>query len=225
MTTFLSVKENLLIGSQVAVGSFRTWEIGKKLAAKYRQQADLHTGGSTIEQQEVYEATRIDKRSSGPDIIKIKKQVVPWSDGSVEGKLSEEVSRETDNLTPMMKSQEDILYTLYIVMEKVPSENLANFDDLSAEEQKEAMWEFFRHCYTHWDPRREKLLWDPRNKLCFIVDLEDAEFRENRKLNNVRLSPAEELEYWRLIKGDFKYDYFSDEHEMMEYAKNELYLR
>ncbi|KAL4959253.1 uncharacterized protein BDV14DRAFT_13329 [Aspergillus stella-maris] len=121
-------------------------------------------------------------------------------------------------------------YIAYIVMEKVPGENLAKFDDYSEEKQRqiklaflEAMWEFFRHCYTHWDPRRENL-WDRENKLCFIVDLEDVEFRENRKPNNVRFSPAKELEYWSLIKGEFKYDYFFDEQELMEYAKTGLYL-
>ncbi|RDH35929.1 hypothetical protein BDQ94DRAFT_168248 [Aspergillus welwitschiae] len=117
---------------------FGTWGIGKNLSSKVRQQEDPQ-GGFTYERHEAYEATRIDQPSNTPDIIKIKKH-----DG---------VYREIYNLSQLedCRSTPKLLghavekqissdelpggYIAYIVMQKVPGENLHGFDTLSPGEQ------------------------------------------------------------------------------------------
>ncbi|PLB53456.1 hypothetical protein P170DRAFT_490616 [Aspergillus steynii IBT 23096] len=182
---------------------FGVWKIGKNLSSKFRQQEDPH-GGFTCERHEVYEATRIDQPSKTPDVIKIKKQIVFWSNRGY-SEPSDEVNREIYNLsqleecrsTPKLlgyavgtQDSSDHLpggYIAYIVMQKVPGENLHGFDTLTKAEQNrirvafiDSLWELVSRYFTHRDPRRENIIWDPRMGQCFIVDLEDAEQHTNR---------------------------------------------
>ncbi|PTU19123.1 hypothetical protein P175DRAFT_0558694 [Aspergillus ochraceoroseus IBT 24754] len=125
--------------------------MASNLSSKVRQQENQQ-GGFTYERHEVYEATRIDQPSKTPDIIKIKKQIVSWSNYGY-SEPSDEVCREIHNLsqledcrsTPKLlgyavrkQGSSDELpggYIAQIVMQQVPGENLHGFDTFTKEEQ------------------------------------------------------------------------------------------
>ncbi|PLB55656.1 hypothetical protein P170DRAFT_47026 [Aspergillus steynii IBT 23096] len=136
------------------------WHIGRRLAAKFREQTDAFTQDTTDEFHEVYEAVHIDP-SDIPGIMKAKKH-----DGDPFA-VSNEIHREIDNLhylteydctcTPKLFSfaidqqgLDDTVpggYIAYIVMERVPGKDLRDFDQLDHHEKNrvrlafvEALW-------------------------------------------------------------------------------------
>ncbi|PGH18350.1 hypothetical protein AJ80_04528 [Polytolypa hystricis UAMH7299] len=72
-------------------------------------------------------------------------------------------------------------FIFFIVMERLPRRNLVNFADLPMSERDQvrlafvkAIREFYSFKFVHRDPDRRNLMWDPENKKCYIIDLEDA---------------------------------------------------
>ncbi|KAK2754868.1 hypothetical protein FQN54_006761 [Arachnomyces sp. PD_36] len=70
-------------------------------------------------------------------------------------------------------------YVLYVLMEKVPGQNLLHFGGLSMEERNEARIAFgvalrdlYSYGYRHDDPHPSNIIWDPESNKCHIVDLE-----------------------------------------------------
>ncbi|KAK2810537.1 hypothetical protein FQN50_002794 [Emmonsiellopsis sp. PD_5] len=68
-----------------------------------------------------------------------------------------------------------------LVMERLPGRNLVNFADLPMSERNQirlafarSIREFYTFRFMHNDPARRNLMWDPDNKKCYIIDLEDA---------------------------------------------------
>ncbi|KAH8429865.1 uncharacterized protein LDX57_007537 [Aspergillus melleus] len=224
---------------------FGVWEISKNLSTKVRQQEDP-LGGFTTERHEVYEAIRVDQPSNAPDIIKIKSQIEYWTTRDY-SEHSDEINREIYNLSQLqdckctpkllgyaIKTQgpDDELpggYVAYIVMQKVPGETLNDFDNRTEAEKNRirvaliaALWEFSSHYFTHWDPRKENIIWDPTSGQCFIVDLEDAEQHTNRTKDDVCLDAFEQLEYWGLIEGHYDSILFFQKDELLESLKARL---
>ncbi|GKZ29601.1 hypothetical protein AbraIFM66950_005633 [Aspergillus brasiliensis] len=244
-------RERSLSNSEV-VFKFGVWKVGTILSSKVRQQEDPQ-GGSTYERHEVYEATRIDRPSKRPDVIKVKKQIVSWSNCGF-SEPSDDVYREIYNLSQLedCRSTPKLLgyavetqidsdelpggYIAYIVMQKVPGENLHGFDRLPKEEQNRirvavihALWSASsredlrsRH-FTHRDPRRENIIWEPKSGQCFIVDLEDAEQHTNRTKDDVCLDAFEQLEYWGLVEGQHDGTLFFEKDKLLDDLKARLY--
>ncbi|GKZ58078.1 hypothetical protein AnigIFM49718_003886 [Aspergillus niger] len=190
---------------------FGTWKVGKNLSSEVRQQEDPQ-GGFTFERREVYEATRIDQPSNTPDIIQIKEHDGVYREIYNLSRLED--CRSTPKLLGHAVEKQDSSdelpggYIAYIVMQKVPGENLHGFDVLSTGEQNririaliEGLWELHSRHFTHWDPRRENIIWEPQSGKCFIVDLEDVEQHTNRTKDDVCLDALEQLEYWNPIEG------------------------
>ncbi|PWY83797.1 hypothetical protein BO94DRAFT_547448 [Aspergillus sclerotioniger CBS 115572] len=216
---------------------FGTWEIGKIISRKYREQEDPQ-GGSTLECHEVYEASAKDHPSKQA-IIKTKKQIADWDDSDYD-EPSEEIHREINNLSDLEdcratpKLLGSVIYTqrpdeelpagyvAYIVMEKVPGEDLENFDTFTREEQDHALWEFGSYHYTHWDPRRENIVWGPSSGQCFIVDLEDAEKFPSLTKRDTCLDSFAALESWGLIKGLHDGKLFFEKDRLLEDLKARL---
>ncbi|RAK90871.1 hypothetical protein BO79DRAFT_215866 [Aspergillus costaricaensis CBS 115574] len=169
---------------------FGAWKVGRILSSKIRKQEDPQ-GGFTYERHEVYDATRVDQPSNTPDVIKIKKadhkegtnwtninRITFWSNHRY-FEPSDSVYREIYNLSQLedcrripkllgyaferQDSSGELPggYIAYIVMQKVPGENLHGFDTLPREEQNRIRIAFIE-------------------ALCFIVDLEDAEQHTDR---------------------------------------------
>ncbi|KAK2767508.1 hypothetical protein FQN54_003665 [Arachnomyces sp. PD_36] len=72
-------------------------------------------------------------------------------------------------------------FILYLLIQKLPGRNLVNFGDLPISERDEvrlafakAIREFYALGYKHDDPDRRNLIWNPKKKKCYIIDLEDA---------------------------------------------------
>ncbi|EEQ30712.1 hypothetical protein McanMca71_000602 [Microsporum canis] len=72
-------------------------------------------------------------------------------------------------------------FMTFIVMERLPGRNLVNFDLLPMSERDQvrlafakAIREFYAMGCVHDDPDRRNLMWDPENKKCYIIDLEDV---------------------------------------------------
>ncbi|OJJ67760.1 hypothetical protein ASPBRDRAFT_68931 [Aspergillus brasiliensis CBS 101740] len=182
-------RKNSLSNSEVVFG-FGVWKVGTILSSKVRQQEDPQ-GGSTYERHEVYETTRIDRPSKRPDVIKVKKQSTPKLLG-----YAVETQIDSDELPGG--------YIAYIVMQKVPGENLHGFDRLPKEEQNR-----IRVAVIH--------------ALCFIVDLEDAEQHTNRTKDDVCLDAFEQLEYWGLIEGQYEGTLFFEKDKLLDDLKARLY--
>ncbi|GAQ46499.1 unnamed protein product [Aspergillus niger] len=225
---------------------FGAWKVGRNLSSKIRKQEDPQ-GGFTYERHEVYEATRVDQPSNTPDVIKIKKQITLWSNHRY-SELSDGVYREIYNLSQLedcrripkllgyaieRQDSSDELpggHIAYIMMQKVPGKNLHGFDTLPREEQNririafiEALWELQSHHFTHWDPRRENIIWEPQSGQCSIVDLEDAEKHTDRTKDDVCLDAMEQLEYWGLFEGQHEGVLFFEKDKLSEDLKFRLY--
>ncbi|EAS35337.2 uncharacterized protein CIMG_00691 [Coccidioides immitis RS] len=72
-------------------------------------------------------------------------------------------------------------FLFILVMERLPGRNLVNFADLPMSERDQvrlafakSIREFYAFRFMHNDPDRRNLMWDPENKKCYIIDLEDA---------------------------------------------------
>ncbi|KAL2389229.1 hypothetical protein RJ035_002470 [Blastomyces gilchristii] len=74
-------------------------------------------------------------------------------------------------------------FLFFLVMERLPGRNLANFADCPCLRGTKSGWpllsqsvasEFYAFRFMHNDPNRRNLMWDPENKKCYIIDLEDA---------------------------------------------------
>ncbi|THC90094.1 hypothetical protein EYZ11_010442 [Aspergillus tanneri] len=204
---------------------FRTktlWRIGNIQKEKTRVHDEEE--GTIREATGVCTATQVDGASFGEEaIIKIKLQLSPWDDPNFVGP-SREAEREIENLEQLTKkgckSTPRIIdhgifrqgdtgslpngYIVFILMEKVPGQNLGNFHNFSLEERNllriafiKAVWEFRSNGFYHHDPRRENLVWDNVSQRCFIVDLEDAEDMELTE-KDICLDPLTEFSLWNL---------------------------
>ncbi|RJE27198.1 hypothetical protein PHISCL_00439 [Aspergillus sclerotialis] len=209
--------------------------VGTRLSLKVRNQHGPDCAGETWEQHEVYEAMQTTKATLSeqpelneiPAILKVKTQLVPWSNKPDSCLCSEEIWNEIRNLEAAEKCEStpkllnyhikrqgdgDILpggYIAYIVMNKVTGENLERYRRMEKKEQHQvqiafldALWDF-RACHLrHGDPRLENVIWDPDLQKCYIVDLEDVEHDSTRKPEDICLDPWEHLGYWGLIGND-----------------------
>ncbi|OJI88608.1 hypothetical protein ASPTUDRAFT_35586 [Aspergillus tubingensis CBS 134.48] len=219
---------------------FGAWKVGRNLSSKIRKQEDPQ-GGFMYERHEVYEATRVDQPSNTPDVIKIKKQITFWSNHRY-SEPSDGVYREIYNLSQLEDCRRipkllgDELpggYNAYIVMQKVPGENLHFFDTLRKEEQNririafiEALWELQSRHFTHWDPRRENIMWELQSGQCSIVNLENAEKHTERTKDDVCLDAMEQLEYWGLFEGQYEgVLFFEKDKLLLEDLKFRLYIK
>ncbi|PWY96091.1 hypothetical protein BO94DRAFT_143955 [Aspergillus sclerotioniger CBS 115572] len=162
-----------------------------------------------------------------PAIIKVKKQVDPWSIKPDYSRCSNEINREIHNLqvltdagcqhTPRLidwsvgrQSHGGALpggYIAYIVMEKVPGKELGEYNDMERSEQRrvqlaflEAIWSFRKFQLIHSETRLPNLIWDPDGTKCYIVDLEDAEHDPEMAAEDFSMDPWEELMTWGLIR-------------------------
>ncbi|KAE8153176.1 hypothetical protein BDV25DRAFT_38548 [Aspergillus avenaceus] len=180
----------LLTGCKISF-EFGTWIFGELLSSKTRSQYDP-VGGDTFEQHEVYECTRSDKPIKSQHTIKIKRQMNFWSNRDYH-EPSDGINREVENLhrlksctsTPKLiglridnQGPGDDLpggYIAYIVMQKVPGKGLHNYDELTPRDQNrvriafiDALWEFRSNHFSHSDPRRENIIWDPETQKWFV---------------------------------------------------------
>ncbi|KAL2814044.1 hypothetical protein BJX63DRAFT_393351 [Aspergillus granulosus] len=177
-----------------------------------------------------------------PAIIKVKTQLEHWSNEPDCGKCSDEIWREINNLkaltdagcehTPKLidwgithQSRDETLpggYFAFIVMEKLPGKDLSDFDEMKKSEQHrvqlaflEAIWNFTKCKFTHWDPRLPNLIWDPDKQKCYIVDLEDAEHNPEQAAEGFSIDSWNTLRAWQLVRG-------SDRKWMPIYSKEKL---
>ncbi|RAL03147.1 uncharacterized protein BO80DRAFT_462886 [Aspergillus ibericus CBS 121593] len=197
------------------------WQMGRITKVKVRVHEDYEYG-TIREATGVCSAIQIEGPSPGQEAIaKVKLQLSPWDDPTVDA-ISMEAIREMDNLakltdvhcssTPAFIGrahcvQGDDLYIpggyiVFILMERLPGRDLGCFHELSLEERDEvriaflkALWEFHRHGFDHWDPRRENIMWDNAARKCYILDLEDA---EDLEIKGMGTDPLYELSAWDL---------------------------
>ncbi|KAL2807736.1 hypothetical protein BJX63DRAFT_436787 [Aspergillus granulosus] len=243
------VLEEDLLTDRVLENDGNRWLIGPRLAVKPREQTDPWTDDATCELHEVYEAVFIDPPYSNPEIMKIKKQIVPWTETKT-FTVSNEIHREIDNLhyltthgctsTPKLWSYsiqqqgpDDPLpggYAAYISMERVPGKDLRDFGKFDDQEKNrvrlafvEALWELHSYHFTHYDPRLPNIIWDSTAGKCYIVDLEDAERSTDLTDSDVCLEPWSELEMWGLIERQQReLTIFFHKEELLRYLKTEL---
>ncbi|GAE00269.1 hypothetical protein MGYG_03140 [Paecilomyces variotii No. 5] len=92
-------------------------------------------------------------------------------------------------------------YIAFILMEKLPGRNLENFHTFSLKKQDEVRISFLRSIrklyalgYKHLDPGRRNIMWDNDTKRCFVVGIEDFDYRGK----NLKLIPRVVYELWEL---------------------------
>ncbi|PWY71405.1 hypothetical protein BO83DRAFT_438202 [Aspergillus eucalypticola CBS 122712] len=214
------------------------WKVGRKLSSKIRKQEDPQ-GGFTYERHEDFEATRVDQPLNTPDVIKVKKQITFWSNHRY-SEPSDGVYREIYNLSQLedcrriakllgyaIKRQDssDELpggYIAYIVMQKVPGENLHGFDNF--QERSKTVFELpSLKRYGNCSPaisligiHEEKILYGSPK-----VD-NDVEQHTDRAKDDVCLDAMEQLEYWGLIEGQYEGVFFEKD-KLLEDLKVQLY--
>ncbi|KAK2802116.1 hypothetical protein FQN50_007480 [Emmonsiellopsis sp. PD_5] len=93
-------------------------------------------------------------------------------------------------------------FIFFIVMERLPGRNLVNFDTLPMSERDQvrlafakAIREFYSFRFVHTDPHRRNLMWDPENKKCYIIDLEDA-YQINDDAKGKKFIPERDFHTW-----------------------------
>ncbi|KAJ0418519.1 hypothetical protein BJY00DRAFT_324869 [Aspergillus carlsbadensis] len=183
-------------------------------------------------------------------IIKVKKQVVPWSNKPDYGECSNEINREIHNLkvltdagcqhTPRLidwsirqQSHDDTLpgvYVAYIVMEEVPEKDLGDYDGMEKSKQQlvqlaflEAIWNFRKCQLIHWDPRLPNLIWDPDESKCYIVDFEDVEHDPEMAAEGFSMDLWEELMTWQLTRTfDRPLVHTYGKEELIQYWKDHM---
>ncbi|PYH76003.1 hypothetical protein BO82DRAFT_322800 [Aspergillus uvarum CBS 121591] len=200
-------------------GTNTCWRIDEILTEKIRTHDESR--GTIEELTGVCRATQINGSDNWEEaIVKVKQQLSPWDDGSND--ISSEAYREIENLQKLTENhctstptlidaiafdQDTTMcfpggYLVFILMEKVPGQDLGHFNSLTSEQRDDArlafikaLWEFRSHGFYHHDPRRQNIIWDRYLKKCYIVDLEDA---EEFGLSFSGLDPLVEFSLWNL---------------------------
>ncbi|KAK2812811.1 hypothetical protein FQN50_001140 [Emmonsiellopsis sp. PD_5] len=95
-------------------------------------------------------------------------------------------------------------FLFFLVMERLPGRNLVNFADLPMSERDQvrlafakAIREFYALRFMHNDPGRRNLMWDPENKKCYIIDLEDA-YQINDDEEPTKFMPELDYRVWEI---------------------------
>ncbi|PGG99163.1 hypothetical protein GX51_06422 [Blastomyces parvus] len=90
-------------------------------------------------------------------------------------------------------------FLFFLVMERLPGRNLLNFGDLPMSERDQVRLafanEFYAFRFMHDDSHRRNLIWDPENKKCYIIDLEDA-YEINDDKEPTKFMPALHYREW-----------------------------